>query len=1322
MYRISILLIVVLISIESISQTSPNLGFEYNNFTGWIKYKDSIINPGSTTYNTYPLTGINTTYQNLFVSTYKVAGTGPDIGYINTTSAIQNVDPYGNYPVVCNLPGAGKHSCKLGNDSLYSTASGIRYNLKIPADKNKYKIVFYYAVNFEDPGPGTHELWEMPFFRVSAFDSANSSNSVGALPLVLNKYDISFISNLHKSATLSYINGDSVFYTAWTPATMIVKNMGGKTLSLDCLSAGCSPAYAFYNSNQPATVTYPGSPGTHFCYSYLDFDTANIINYNTDTIRYCLKDSAFFYNPPPGYKGYIVFDSATSKILGADTNHAVSSVNSIMISGNNIPKPKTVMKVALIPYSWYGTADTLTYYIDTISCQPVSITSFNPKSAVAGNTVTISGTNLSSITSVSFGGVEASSFTIVNSTTITAVVGSGSSGNVSVISSGGTASLPGFTYLSPIINSFYPAIASVGTTVTITGTGFTGTTSVSFGGVAASSFTVVSSSVITAVVGTGVSGNVSVSNSWGTASLSGFTFVFPTITSINPPNGVTGTSILITGSLFTGTTAVSFGGVAASSFTVIDSSHITAIVGTGATGDVSVTTSLGTVSFSGFIYQTVNVLDKAGLTIKTPATFACSFRLLSSNYTGPLARIYDGNKYYDVYPDSLNHIFSNNSKISAGYNTYDTLVTGKTNKLLNSLDSGKATATVAIWYDQSGNGYNAVQANPSSQPAIISLSNILSINNLPSTGFNGSNTYLSALLPTAAGTAAHTLNTVAAGMSGNIVALSSTTSIADQNSCVGVGTAYQGTITEGAWYGGFGEDANYLAGVYTSDLTVRSKKYDGINTITGFLNGANIFSNTSTIYNLTSADILLGIQDYSPDQPLNGSISEIVVFVSSLPDSSRQTLENNQQDFYSINNKTITGNIHTPLGKIIGVYNPVTITATDSSTISSNSDSSGNYKFSLKTGNYTLHVYKNNDINKTNGITTLDLALTQAHILGKNLFNSPYKIIAADVNADSKVTALDIVYMKRLILGIDTTYTNSSTTQKRLWVFIDSAYKFTDSSNPFPFKDSISFSGLNTNMTNQTFIGCKLGDVNWDWNPAVARPQVNNVNAVELSYNSIKANNSGQIIIPVMVKNFKEMLGMQFTISFDAGNLQWQGMGNNPLGIETGTNHSAEGSISFLWVDPKNEIKTMEDGSVIMELVFRKIDNGQLIIDNGKPLNLNGDITAIAAYDKDYNLHNIVLNSSTINISEMSKDTWTVAPNPANDGIIHVQMNLHENKNIVFRLLDNIGKVLIVKEVEGIKGGNNFTLYQQNKLPEGVYYLQANRVNGGEVKKIKLVN
>ncbi|MFO0468924.1 MAG: VPS10 domain-containing protein, partial [Bacteroidota bacterium] len=157
---------------------------------------------------------------------------------------------------------------------------------------------------------------------------------------------------------------------------------------------------------------------------------------------------------------------------------------------------------------------------------------------------------------------------------------------------------------TPILTSFSPISATRGNTVTISGNNFTGATSVSFGGVTATSFTVVSPTSITAIVGNGNSGNVSVTNSAGTGTLSGFTYIntSPTITSFTPTLGKTGQVVNITGTNFTGATAVSFGGTAATAFTVLSATSINATVGTGASGTVSVTTASGTGTLAGFTY------------------------------------------------------------------------------------------------------------------------------------------------------------------------------------------------------------------------------------------------------------------------------------------------------------------------------------------------------------------------------------------------------------------------------------------------------------------------------------------------------------------------------------------------------------------------------------------------------------------------------------------------------------------------------------------------------------------------------------------------
>ena len=162
----------------------------------------------------------------------------------------------------------------------------------------------------------------------------------------------------------------------------------------------------------------------------------------------------------------------------------------------------------------------------------------------------------------------------------------------------------------PTILSFFPASATVGTTVRIQGFNFSGVSSVMFGGVSAASFSygVDSIEYINAVVGPGSSGSVSVTNDVGTASKTGFTFTAPagspTVSSFFPTSATTGNTVVIQGANLSGVTAVNFGGTAATSFTIVSdtSVRINAVVGPGSSGGVSVTNSVGTSVKIGFIY------------------------------------------------------------------------------------------------------------------------------------------------------------------------------------------------------------------------------------------------------------------------------------------------------------------------------------------------------------------------------------------------------------------------------------------------------------------------------------------------------------------------------------------------------------------------------------------------------------------------------------------------------------------------------------------------------------------------------------------------
>ncbi|OQP60625.1 hypothetical protein A3860_32960 [Niastella vici] len=234
-----------------------------------------------------------------------------------------------------------------------------------------------------------------------------------------------------------------------------------------------------------------------------------------------------------------------------------------------------------------------------------TISDISPSTAAAGATVTITGYNLSGVTALSIGGVPVSSFTIVNSTTISAVVGSGATGQITATNKyGTTTSKTVFTFAGPpVVQSFSPTVSGQGMTVAITGQNFTNATAVKFGGTNATSYTIVSPTVITAVVGAGATGNVSVTTSYGTGTAANFTWVtIPKITSFTPAVAGTDSIVTLTGSNFTTVTAITFGGIPAASFSIINTTTIKAVVGSGATGKIAVTDPVFTADIDGFTY------------------------------------------------------------------------------------------------------------------------------------------------------------------------------------------------------------------------------------------------------------------------------------------------------------------------------------------------------------------------------------------------------------------------------------------------------------------------------------------------------------------------------------------------------------------------------------------------------------------------------------------------------------------------------------------------------------------------------------------------
>ncbi|WP_460573979.1 IPT/TIG domain-containing protein [Humibacter soli] len=286
---------------------------------------------------------------------------------------------------------------------------------------------------------------------------------------------------------------------------------------------------------------------------------------------------------------------------------------------------------------------------------------------VGGTSVVITGTGFAGATGVTFGATAATSFTVDSDTQITAVTPAHAAGAVDVTVSGpgGTSGTGTFTFVPPAsIASISPSSGpeTGGTSVTITGSGFTNATGVTFDGTAGGSFVVNGDTSITVNTPPHAPGavDVVVLSPFGDSTPGTFTYTpVTTITGVSPSEGPEdgGTQVTITGQCLTGATGVEFGGVAATSFTVVSDTEIIAVTPAG-TGTVDVVVigsrECGTgTDPGGFTYQPSTTPIIFGLTpIRGPETGGTVVTITGANFTGATGATFDGLQGTSFHVDS----------------------------------------------------------------------------------------------------------------------------------------------------------------------------------------------------------------------------------------------------------------------------------------------------------------------------------------------------------------------------------------------------------------------------------------------------------------------------------------------------------------------------------------------------------------------------------------------------------------------------------------------------------------------------------------------
>ncbi len=143
-------------------------------------------------------------------------------------------------------------------------------------------------------------------------------------------------------------------------------------------------------------------------------------------------------------------------------------------------------------------------------------------------------------------------------------------------------------------------------------------------------------------------------------------------------------------------------------------------------------------------------------------------------------------------------------------------------------------------------------------------------------------------------------------------------------------------------------------------------------------------------------------------------------------------------------------------------------------------NSNGEYTLPEIPSGYAYEIVPEKKNSPLNGVSTYDLVLISKHILGLESLDSPLKMIAADANKSNSITTLDIVELRKLILGI---YTELP--KVNAWRFIDKSFGFPNPQNPFEtaFPEKVGAAAILFDNPFCHFTGIKTGDVNQNASP-----------------------------------------------------------------------------------------------------------------------------------------------------------------------------------------------------------------------------------------------
>jgi hypothetical protein len=343
-----------------------------------------------------------------------------------------------------------------------------------------------------------------------------------------------------------------------------------------------------------------------------------------------------------------------------------------------------------------------------------------------------------------------------------------------------------------------------------------------------------------------------------------------------------------------------------------------------------------------------------------------------------------------------------------------------------------------------------------------------------------------------------------------------------------------------------------------------------------------------------------------------------------------------------------------------------------------NTRNDGLFKFSGLDNGEDYTIFPELNKNPLNGVSTFDLLLIQKHVLNTKKIENPYELIAADVNKSGSISIIDMLQLRKIILGVDKEFK-----ENKSWRFVDANFTFKKEASPYQFPEIVNINDLN-GTAEAHFYGVKIGDINGN---AVANGSGLGHTRDQQEY-VLQAENKELIPgetypLTIYADPSLQAEGMQFTLQYDPKKVQFESSLTDSILLSMMGVFEEEGLLTLSWAS-----KLIPE-AMVLSLPFKALQGGEI----ADMLQIGDRITRSEAYIGERTL--------PVNLTFTEKPAEPIGlnpyPNPFMDRV-NIPYYLPVDASVSLKIYDFSGKLVRSIVQEGNAGLNTLGI---DNLPPG---------------------